>query len=89
MNSNSQSEHLNPLRSLARKLLVELSIYFVLLVICFFVMKISLEDLMQKLFHENLGLYGLIGLGLIIFQGVVVEIISSFLANRIIRDRLE
>jgi len=89
MDTEPQSDHPNPDKSLARKLFIELSIYFVLLVICFLLMKISLEDLLQKLFDENLGLYGLIGLGMILFQSVIVEIFSSFLANKITLDRME
>ena len=85
----NQPDQPNPIRSLARKLLLELSIYLILIVLYFLLVKISLEDLLHRLFHENLGLYGLIGIGLIVFQGVVLEIISSYLANRIRVDRFE
>ncbi len=84
-----QSDHPDPIRSLARKLLIELSIYLILLILYFLLVKMTLGDLMYRLFHENLGLYGLIGIGIIVFQGVVIEIFSSFLANRITMERFE
>ena len=83
------SDQPNPIRSLGRKLLIELSIYLVLIVLYFIIVKMTLDNIMNELFYENLGIYALLGMGLIVFQGVVLEIISSFLANRITMDRSE
>jgi hypothetical protein len=86
---SNQPDQPNPIRSLTRKLVIELSIYLILIILYFLFVKISLEDLMYRLFNENLGLYGLIGISIIVFQGVVIEIISTFLTNQITMDRFE
>jgi len=59
------------------------------LVIYFFLVLRVLGEPLTRLFHERPWLYALVGLGLIIAQGVVLEQITSFLVEQLQLERLE
>lgn len=70
-------------RTLIRNFVIELSVYAVLVIGYFFVVLRFLADPLNALFHTNLTLYGVLALGLILVQGVVLEVITSFLLERL------
>lgn len=68
-----------PFRILIRNFLVELIVYGGLLVVYFFVALRYLSEPLALLFGENLIVYAVIGLGLIVVQAVVLEFVTSLL----------
>jgi hypothetical protein len=80
----------NPgIRKLIRNFAIEVLIYAVLVVGYFFLILRYLGDPLKQLFDENLILYAFVALGLIVVQGAALEIITSFLLNRLGLERLE
>ena len=80
----------NPgMRKLIRNFAVEVLVYAVLVVGYFFLVLRYLADPLKQLFDENLILYAFVALGLIVVQGAALEIITSFLLNRLGLERLE
>ncbi len=70
-------------RTLIRNFIIELSVYAILVIGYFLVILRFLADPLKALFHTNLTLYGVLALGLILVQGVVLEAITSFLLERL------
>ena len=68
-----------PFRELIRNFLIELVVYGVLLVIYFFVALRYLAEPLSRLFENNLIVYAVMGLGLIVVQAVFLEFVTSFL----------
>lgn len=68
-----------PFRELIRNFVIELIVYGILLVIYFFVALRYLADPLSNLFNNNLVVYAIIGLGLIVIQAVFLEFITSLL----------
>jgi len=68
-----------PFRELIRNFLIELVVYGVLLVIYFFVALRYLAEPLSRLFENNLLVYAVMGLGLIVVQAVFLEFITSLL----------
>ncbi|KAA3648335.1 MAG: hypothetical protein DWQ07_04900 [Chloroflexi bacterium] len=66
-----------------RKFILELVIYGLLLLGYFLVVLRFLDMPLQQLFSENLTLYALIGLGLIIAQGFMLDLVVSFILNQL------
>jgi hypothetical protein len=75
------------LRVLVRNMVIELLIYGVLLVIYFYVVLRFLGGFLTNLFHEQLIVYGVVGLGLIVIQAVILEAVTSFLLGLLRLDR--
>ncbi len=67
-------------------LLVEVAIYAILLLAYFLLVLQFLGEPLRKLFQENLTLYAFLALGLIVAQGVVLDFVTSFLVQRLLRD---
>jgi hypothetical protein len=76
-------------RSIARNLVFELIIYSLLVVLYFFLVLRYLSGWLFDIFQNNLAVYAFIGLGLILIQGAFLDLVTSFLLNRLRLDRLE
>jgi hypothetical protein len=68
-------------RKYIRNMLIEILIYGALLVVYFLLVLRFLGDWLFNLFNSNLVVYSIIGLGLLVVQAVVLEIITSFLMD--------
>jgi len=75
------------LRILIRNFAIELAIYGGLLVIYFFAVLRYLGEFLTKLFHTQNYLYAFLGLGLIVVQAVLLEVISSYAIRLLRLDR--
>lgn len=75
-------------RTLIRNFVIELLVYAVLVIGYFFVVLRFLADPLNALFHSNLTLYGVVALGLILVQAVVLEAVTSFMLERLALERL-
>ena len=75
-------------RILIRNLIIEIIVYGVLLVIYFFLVLQYLSDFLTNLFRNQLFVYSILGLGLIVAQAVLLEMITSYLIRLFRLDRL-
>jgi hypothetical protein len=73
-------------RSLWVTLLVEIVVYALLLVVYFLLVLRFLGAPLDSLFERDLLLYGIVALGLIVAQGVLLDFVTSFLVQRLLRD---
>ncbi len=67
--------------------LAELAVYAVFVLAYFFLVLHFLGDRVKQVFDENIILYAILALALIIVQGVLLEIVSSALV-RVIRRKV-
>ena len=74
---------------LVRNFVIELIVYSILVVAYFVVALRMLGEWLARLFHSSLVTYALISLGLIVAQGVLLDVITSFLLDRLNLSRLE
>lgn len=74
---------------LLRNLLIELVLYSILVVTYFAIVLRLLSEPLTRLFHTNLVTYAIIGLGLIVAQGALLDVITSFLLERLRLEQLE
>jgi len=77
------------MRVLLRNFMVELIVYGVLVATYSIVVLRLLGEPLARLFHSNLVTYALAALGLIVAQGVLLDVITSFLLDRLRLGRLE
>jgi hypothetical protein len=77
------------IRVLIRNLVIELILYSVLLTVYLFTVLRFLDDVLARLFTNNLVAYAFIGLGLIVAQGVVLDLLTSFIINQLQLERPE
>ena len=75
------------LRLLIRNLVLELIVYAVLLVGYFFLVLRYLGELLADLFRNQTLVYAFLGLGLIVTQAVLLEILTSLLIRMLRLDR--
>lgn len=75
--------------TLIRNFAIEMVIYGLLVVGYFFLVLRILGDPLRSLFDQNLLLYALAALGLIVAQSVLLEMVTSFLMSRLKLERLE
>ncbi|NIW46288.1 MAG: hypothetical protein GWN14_27335 [candidate division Zixibacteria bacterium] len=73
---------------LIRNFIIELIVYGILLVIYFFVALRFLAEPLRNLFDNNLIVYAVIGLGLIVVQAVFLEFVTSLLFDFLGLNRL-
>jgi len=71
------------------RFLVELVVYAVLLIAYFLSVLRFLGEPIGRMFRENLPLYGVLGLGLIIAQAVLLDVVTSFLVGHLGLERLK
>ncbi len=76
------------IRTLIRNLVLELIVYGILLVLYFFLVLQYLGDILARLFDNQILIYAVLGLSLIVAQGVLLEAITSFLIRLLRLDRL-
>ena len=77
------------LRKLVRNFIIELAVYGVLLVVYFFAVLQFLGGMLSNLFLNNMSLYAIVGLALIVTQAVVLEAVTSYLIRLLHLDRLD
>jgi hypothetical protein len=77
------------MRVLLRNFIIELIVYGVLVAAYSVVVLRLLHEPLVRLFHSNLGTYAFIGLGLIVAQGVLLDVITSWLLGQLRLERLE
>jgi len=76
-------------RIMLRNLLIELFVYGILVFAYSVVVLRLLGEPLARLFGNNLTTYAFISLALIVAQGVILDIITSFLLDRLRLGRLE
>ena len=67
------------LQKLIRNFVIELVVYGVLLIIYFYTILSFLGDILTSLYENNLVVYAVLALVLIVAQGVLLESLTSFL----------
>jgi hypothetical protein len=77
------------LRKLVRNFIIELAVYGVLLIVYFFAVLQFLGGMLSNLFLNNMSLYAIVGLALIVTQAVVLEAVTSYLIRLLHLDRLD
>jgi len=77
------------MRTLLRNFVIELTVYGVLVTAYVAVVLRLLDEPLARLFSSNLTAYALTGLILILAQGVLLDIVTSFLLDRLRLGRLE
>jgi hypothetical protein len=85
----SEKKERPPLIKLVRNFLIELVLYGTLVVLYFVLALRFLGDFLTRIFNENLTLYAILALALIIAQGVLLDAVTSFLLDQIKLERLE
>ncbi len=76
-------------KRLLRNFLLEILIYSILLVLYFFIVLRFLGEPLNNLFHLNLWVYAPITLLLIVVQSVLLEMVTSFLIDRLGFEKME
>jgi len=76
------------IRILVRNFIVEILVYGVLLVGYFYLVLQYLGDFLTGLFDNQLHIYSFLGLGLIVAQAVLLEMVTSYLIRLLRLDRL-
>lgn len=77
-----------PLGQILRRLAIELLLYGVLLVVYFWFVLRYLDSWIYSLFNESLTIYSVISLILIVAQGVLLEMVTHFLMDKLGLDRV-
>lgn len=77
------------IRTLIINFIIELVIYGILVVAYFYLVLRYLSVFLTDLYYNNLVVYAILGLILIVAQAVVLEAVTSFLINRLRLERLE
>jgi hypothetical protein len=75
-------------RAVLLRFFIELAVYGLLLLAYFLLVLRYLAEPLGRLFRSNLALYGLLGLGLIIGQAAVLDLVTSFLVEQLRLERL-
>ena len=76
-------------RKIVRNFLIELVIYGALVVAYFILVLQSLGDWLASLYENNLTVYAIVALVLIVVQAVILEKVTTFLIERLGLERLE
>lgn len=76
-------------RTIIRTFAVELIIYGILVVLYFFLVLRTLGTWLHDLYANNLTLYAVAALVIIVAQGLILEAVSSFLVDRLGLERRE
>jgi len=77
------------IRTLIINFIIEMVIYGILVVAYFYLVLRYLVVFLNGLYHNNLIVYAILGLILIVVQAVVLEAVTSFLVDRLRLERLE
>ncbi|HUW10647.1 MAG TPA: hypothetical protein VM537_13030 [Anaerolineae bacterium] len=71
------------------RFLVELTLYGLLLLAYFLLVLRYLGNPLSRMSQDNLWLYAVLGLGLMIAQAVLLDVITSFLVQQLGLERLK
>jgi len=74
---------MSEVRHTIRIVLIELLVYAILITVYFLLFLRFLEFPLRDLFRSNLQLYAIVALLLVIGQGVVLDILTTFLVDRL------
>jgi hypothetical protein len=84
MSKNPKQRQVDPsIRPLLRSLLIEIVIYIPLVGLFFFFILRYASPHLTKLYNENLSAYAIIALVLIVAQGTMLELFTSWLLRKI------
>lgn len=72
-----------------RNYLIELALYATVVIAYFFVVLRYLGNWLNALYFENIVLYAFLCLGLIVVQGIFLDLVTSFLLNHLRLDRFD
>ncbi len=72
---------------LLRNLAVEILIYSILIGGYYLLVLRYLGDWLNGLFHQNLTIFALVGLSMILFQAFILDLVTSFLMKYIKMDQ--
>jgi hypothetical protein len=75
--------------ALIRDFVIELVVYGALVLAYSMIVLRWLADPLRELFHNNLPIYALLSLGLIVAQGAALDAITTFLLSLLPMGRLE
>lgn len=89
MSASEKTPKESNLKALLRNFLIELAIYAVLVLAYFYFVLQYLEQYLTQLFDDNLIVYGIVGLLLIVLQGAFLDAVTSFLLSQIKLERLD
>jgi hypothetical protein len=76
-------------RKIVRNFLLELVVYGALVVAYFILVLQSLGNWLTSLYNNNLTVYAVVALVLIVVQAVILEKVTTFLIERLGLERLE
>lgn len=76
-------------RTIIRNIAIEVVVYAILLVGYFFAVLRLMSGVLERLFENNIVIYAFLGLALIVAQGVLLEMLTSFLIRWLELERLE
>lgn len=76
-------------RKIIRNFLIELVVYGALVVAYFILVLQSLGSWLTSLYNNNLTVYAVVALVLIVVQAVILEKVTTFLIERLGLERLE
>ncbi len=72
-----------------RNYLIELALYAFVVIAYFFAVLRFLGNWLNSLYHDNIILYAFLCLGLIVVQGIFLDLVTSFLLNNLRLDRFD
>lgn len=76
-------------KRLLRNFLLELVIYAILVIAYFLIVLRTIGDWLHTLYEDELGTYAILALVLIVVQAVILEMVTTFLIERLGLERLE
>ena len=79
----------NNINRLIRHFLIELLLYGFVVVAYFFVILRYLGDWLSQLITKNIYFYAFLSLVLIVVQGALLDLVTTYLLKRLRLDRLE
>lgn len=79
----------NDTRRVIKNFAIELIVYGTLVVVYFLVVLQTIGDWLYYLYENNLFVYAIAALVLIVVQGVFLEMVTTFLIERLGLERLE
>ena len=84
MSKNPKQKQVDPsIRPLLRSLLIEIVIYIPLVGLFFVLVLRYASPHLTRLYHENLTAYAILALVLIVVQGSILELFTSWLLRKI------
>lgn len=86
---NENNDLQTPWRVLIINFAIEILVYAFLVVLYFYLVLRLLESFLAEIFQNNLVVYAFLGLGLIVAQGVLLEMVTSFILDRLKLERME